>query len=60
MPFSLAFPLTPSTFPALLPSSSHYFPSQLGFFKRRYKEMMDDKPEDATMFSGEAPREPLS
>ncbi|XP_054570113.1 integrin alpha-D, partial [Eptesicus fuscus] len=33
---------------------------KLGFFKRRYKEMMDDKPEEAAMFSGEAPREPLS
>ncbi|KAK1344504.1 hypothetical protein QTO34_013201 [Cnephaeus nilssonii] len=33
---------------------------KLGFFKRRYKEMMDDKPEDAAMFSREAPTEPLS
>ncbi|XP_015415161.1 PREDICTED: integrin alpha-X [Myotis davidii] len=33
---------------------------KLGFFKRRYKEMMDDKPEDAAMFSGEAPNLPLS
>ncbi|XP_059548141.1 integrin alpha-D isoform X2 [Myotis daubentonii] len=33
---------------------------KLGFFKRRYKEMMDDKPEDAAMSSGEAPNLPLS
>ncbi|XP_045426246.1 integrin alpha-D isoform X2 [Pipistrellus kuhlii] len=33
---------------------------KLGFFKRRYKEMMDDQPEDAAMLSGEAPSEPLS
>nr|KAF6355048.1 integrin subunit alpha D [Myotis myotis] len=33
---------------------------KLGFFKRRYKEMMGDKPEDAAMFSGEAPNLPLS
>ncbi|XP_070269722.1 integrin alpha-D isoform X1 [Myotis yumanensis] len=33
---------------------------KLGFFKRRYKEMMNDKPEDAAMFGGEAPSLPLS
>ncbi|EPQ20596.1 Integrin alpha-D [Myotis brandtii] len=33
---------------------------KLGFFKRRYKEMMNDKPEDAAMFGGEAPNLPLS
>ncbi|XP_008591420.1 PREDICTED: integrin alpha-D [Galeopterus variegatus] len=38
---------------------------KLGFFKRRYKEMLNDKPEDTTTFSGEdisceAPNIPLS
>ncbi|XP_016073129.1 PREDICTED: integrin alpha-D [Miniopterus natalensis] len=33
---------------------------KLGFFKRRYKEMLDGKPEDTTTFSGESPNLPLS
>ncbi|KAM5328037.1 integrin alpha-D-like isoform 2-T2 [Glossophaga mutica] len=33
---------------------------KLGFFKRQYKEMLDDKPEDTATFSGDAPNLPLS
>ncbi|XP_054438590.1 integrin alpha-D [Pteronotus mesoamericanus] len=33
---------------------------KLGFFKRQYKEMMHDKPEDTATFSGEASSLPLS
>lgn len=49
------------SYPALL----IYFPSQLGFFKRQYKTMLDKKAEDTATFSGEdvsceAPDLPLS
>ncbi|KAF6124914.1 integrin subunit alpha X [Phyllostomus discolor] len=33
---------------------------KLGFFKRQYKEMLDDKPEDTATFSGDTPNLPLS
>ncbi|XP_045051379.2 integrin alpha-D isoform X2 [Desmodus rotundus] len=33
---------------------------KLGFFKRQYKEMLDDKPEDTATFSRDAPNLPLS
>ncbi|XP_036134512.1 integrin alpha-D [Molossus molossus] len=33
---------------------------KLGFFKRQYKEMLGDKPEDTATFTGEAPDLPLS
>ncbi|XP_045705083.1 LOW QUALITY PROTEIN: integrin alpha-D-like [Phyllostomus hastatus] len=33
---------------------------KLGFFKRQYKEMLDDKPEDSATFSGDTPNLPLS